>query len=154
MFLTSKCLKCRTVARQTCSMCSKCRTLVNLDLPLGSRWAEGSRTEFWRLSKLVQFLIKSLYTLCIFWLPRLPEVFGKPSGLVGGSRSLYFTALGGSQCAGSLYFTALGGSQCARSLHVTALGGSQCARSLYFTALGGSQLARLPSTFAIVTFCR
>ena len=41
-------------------------------------WAEGSRTEFWRLSKLVQFLINSLYTLCIFWLPRLPDHFGPP----------------------------------------------------------------------------
>ena len=51
MFLTSKCLKSRTVARQTCSMCSKYRTVVNLDLPLGSRWAEGSRNEFWRLSQ-------------------------------------------------------------------------------------------------------
>ena len=41
MFLTLKCLKSRTVARQTCPLWSDCRTLSNLDLPRASPWLRG-----------------------------------------------------------------------------------------------------------------
>ena len=53
MFLTSKCLKSRTVARQTCPMWSDCRTLSNLDLPRASPWPRAPRIGFWRLSQTI-----------------------------------------------------------------------------------------------------
>ena len=53
MFLTSKCLKSRTVARQTCPMWSDCRTLSNLDLPRASPWPRAPRIGFWRLYQTI-----------------------------------------------------------------------------------------------------
>ena len=53
-------------------MCSNCRTLVTLDLPRGSRWAEGPRTEFWRLSQTATIpYMLAIYTLH-FWAPAAP----------------------------------------------------------------------------------
>ena len=85
MFLTSKCLKSRTVARQTCSMCSECRTVVNLDRPLGSRWAEGPRTEFWRLSQTATIPVwDTLYIHFAFFGSRGSRTtLGHPAGLAG-----------------------------------------------------------------------
>ena len=85
MFLTLKCLKSRTVARQTCPLWSDCRTLSNLDLPRASPWLRGPQN--WILEAVPNYynsLLARYIHFALLGSGGSRSSLGHLAGLVGG----------------------------------------------------------------------